>query len=486
MNLRCVGIFVAIALLSCAQLQIASAADSESDRLAKLEAAVAALQQQNAALKQEIADLEKDKGATAIKAPVASATAKRPSAEERDGKDAVVAPEAPEKKTVTVSAAGSEAKLMLGGFVQGQYEVGDVSAYDGRFPGVATAKTKDRFRLRRARINVTGDFAEQFDFKLEGDFESADTGLNVRDANGQTLASNTNRVAFGATDLFVNWHGLPEANIKFGQFKVPFGLEQLTPDTKLPFTERTQVTEALTPERQIGVQVWGKPFANLWPDQEELLTYSAGIFNGSGRNTTTNDNNEYMYVARLESQFFGGKLAGQDANLKVGGDYFSSRDDKGLNISQTGNLLVGSDGSLSSFVLPSPDDREGYGVDASAHVGPFDLVAEYLNERVRPRTVAGALPAFTGFRADGYYVAGSYYVVPKKLQLAVKWESFDPGQVDNDDLRSITAGVNYYIHGDDLKLLADYIHTWSDFREHNSALGDDQFDEVILRIQLMF
>jgi len=44
----------------------------------------------------------------------------------------------------------------------------------------------------------------------------------------------------------------------------------------------------------------------------------------------------------------------------------------------------------------------------------------------------------------------------------------------------------YYIHGDDLKLMVDYIHTWSDFREANPEFGQDDFDEVIGRVQVMF
>jgi hypothetical protein len=34
--------------------------------------------------------------------------------------------------------------------------------------------------------------------------------------------------------------------------------------------------------------------------------------------------------------------------------------------------------------------------------------------------------------------------------------------------------------------MANYVHTWSDFREANPLFGDDQFDEVILRLQIMF
>ena len=92
------------------------------------------------------------------------------------------------------------------------------------------------------------------------------------------------------------------------------------------------------------------------------------------------------------------------------------------------------------------------------------FVAEYLSESYDARPANGVAPAFKDFRADGYYVQGSYFIVPKKLQLFAKYESFNPGQVANDILSSITGGLNYYIHGDDIKILAHYIHTWSDFR----------------------
>ncbi len=89
-------------------------------------------------------------------------------------------------------------------------------------------------------------------------------------------------------------------------------------------------------------------------------------------------------------------------------------------------------------------------------------------------------------RGRGYYLQGSYFILPKKLQLVTKWESFDPGQFSDDDIHSITAGANYYLKGDDIKLLANYIHTWSDFRQGNTALGRSDFDEVIVRLQVMF
>jgi phosphate-selective porin len=374
-----------------------------------------------------------------------------------------------EKPPLFVLQRGPELKLVLGGFIQVNFEDSDAFAFNGNF---GQSAIKDRFRLRRARVNLTGDFAEQFDFKMEGDF-------------GQNDGTNNNRTAFSGTDIWLNWHQFPAAQIKIGQYKAPFGLEQLTPDTSLYTIERTLPTGAITPDRQIGAQLWGMPFANIWPRQKDLLTYYAGIFNGNGKNTTVNDNNNFMYVGRLESTLFK-DVFGKGSFLKLGADVLNSRDDKGTNISQSGNLLVNSDGSLSPFVLPGADERTAWSVDAWVKLGPFDLIGEYLQEYVNGRTVNGVPPGFADFTTDGYYVTAGYFLIPKKLQAVVQWQDLNPGQKGDDGLYSVLGGLNYYIHGDDLKLMVNYIHTWSDFRQANPEFGQDEFDQVLGRIQVMF
>jgi phosphate-selective porin OprO/OprP len=448
---------VVLILLLTTMQPLAAESASESKRIEELERTVAEL-------KKEVAELKKKQTASVSEGKMKTKVT-------YDGKRYVekAVPEEEKKLPVYVQQRGPELKLVLGGFVQVNVEGGDVSAFEGRFGETAL---DDRFRIRRARINLTGDFAEQFDFKIEGDFGQGD-GLN------------SNRTAFSGTDIFVNWHQFPEAQIKVGQWKAPFGLEQLTPDTTLLFAERSLPTGAITPDRQIGAQLWGKPFASIWPEQKDLLSYYAGIFNGNGRNVSVNDNNQFMYVGRLESTLFK-DFFGKNSYLKLGADVLNSRDDTGTNISPSLNLLVNDDGSLSPFVLPSPDQRTAWSVDAWLKMGPFDLIGEFLQEHVEGRTVNGEPPAFANFTTDGYYVTGAYYLIPKKLQVAARWEHLNPGQKGNDGISSITGGLNYYIRGDDLKLMLNYIHTWSDFREANPEFGEDQFDEVIGRVQLMF
>jgi len=451
---------LAIVLAAIQPLTIQSA--SESDRLEKLERAVEQLQKRNTELEAEVRSL-KQQTATAPNSKFKTKIT-------HDGKTYVEqAVPAPEKPPLFVLQRGSEIKLVLGGFIQVNFEDSDAFAFNGNF---GQSAIKDRFRLRRARVNLTGDFAEQFDFKMEGDF-------------GQNDGTNNNRTAFSGTDIWLNWHQFPAAQIKIGQWKAPFGLDQLTPDTSLYTIERTLPTGAITPDRQIGVQLWGMPFTNIWPEQKDLLTYYAGIFNGNGKNTTVNDNNNFMYVGRLESTLFK-DVFGKGSFLKLGADVLNSRDDKGTNISQSGNLLVNSDGSLSPFTLPGADERTAWSVDAWLKLGPFDLIGEYLQEHVNGRTVNEVPPGFADFTTDGYYVTAGYFLIPNKLQAVVQWQDLNPGQKGDDGLYSILGGLNYYIHGNDLKLMVNYIHTWSDFRQANPEFGQDEFDQVLGRIQVMF
>jgi phosphate-selective porin OprO/OprP len=463
-------IAAAIFALGTSALQpLAAETSSDSERLEKLERAVRLLQERNGELEQEVRSLKKQ----TTSAPEYDANGNKKPKVVSDGKALLEKPVAvEEKKPIYVVQSGPELELKLGGYIQMNFEDGAVAAFEGRLPD-GPNQVKDRFRLRRARVNLVGDFAEKFDFKIEGDFGAGD-GLSG------------NRTGFSATDIFVNWHQFPEANVKVGQWKAPFGLEQITPDTKILTIERSLPTGALTPERQIGVQIWGKPLTNLWPDQKDLLTYYAGIFNGNGRNITVNDNNNFMYVGRLELLPWKGELLNQDASLKFGADVLNSRDDAGTNISQALNLKVTADGSLIPYALTSADERTAWSLDAWFNIGPFDLIAEYFSEDVDGRTVAGVAPTFADFNPSGWYVQGSYFVIPKKLQAVVKWEELSPDQVADDGIRSITAGLNYYIHGDAIKVMANYVHTWSDFRAAHPQFGDDQFDEVILRLQVMF
>src|SRR5947207_6784440 len=155
--LRAAGASLAAILSLAAQPLRAQGSDAE--RLQKLEQAVGQLQRRNAELEQEVSGLKK----RTSWAPVVGAEGKTKTEVTYDGKTYVEKAVVEEKAPVYVQQRGPELKLVLGGFIHLNAESGDVFAFQGNFGQTAI---NDRFLLRRARINMTGDYAEQFEFKI--------------------------------------------------------------------------------------------------------------------------------------------------------------------------------------------------------------------------------------------------------------------------------------------------------------------------------
>lgn len=344
----------------------------------------------------------------------------------------------------TVKPAGREPGLALGGLLQVQLDVGDRG--DSRF-----TNDNDRFYLRRARLNASGRFLEEFDFRLELDFAG-------------TLA-NTSSLRAQMTDGFINWNRYPGANVRTGQFKTSFGFEQLYGDPRLATIERSLANDRLTLSRQIGGQVGGDLL-------EKRLSYALGAFNGNAVNNNFNDDDRFVTVGRLAGVPWQGKLGSSPASWSLGGNGFSSRD---ANVALSDLGLDSTPSTLDRDGIFS-GERRGLGLDTQLQAGRLELWVEYLRVRLEP---ASRLPR-SSFDADGGYVQGSYFIVPKRLQAVLKYETFDPDdQRDDDETGTATVGANVYLKGHDLKLMVNYLRT-----ELPGSVEPQ--DKVIARLQVIF
>jgi phosphate-selective porin OprO and OprP len=367
----------------------AEAADAGSveERLKKLETQVDGLQMENASLKKEL------------------------------GYD-------PKKPAAFVRGAGKESKITLGGYLQFMAEFGN--APDGRYNGI-----EDRFLARRARINVIGSFLENFDYKAEIDF-------------GANAISEKTGYSGQFTDVFLNWNKYEYANLKAGQYKTHFGWEQILSDTKLLTIERSLPNDRLTDGRQIGTSVTGAVL-------DKRLRYAVGMFNGTGVNNSFNDNDHFMYTARIQGTALKTEWNKMEVEWNVGINALTSKDSgvtkNGFGFDST-PLTVAADNLFFG-------DRNAWGIDTQAKVGPFDFQAEYIRNRFEPDNSAPA----NGLESDGWYVLGGYYIVPKHLQAILRFENFDPDRGVHGNTSDVwTFGLNYYIKGDDLKIMANYLY----------------------------
>ena len=301
-------------------------------------------------------------------------------------------------------------------------------------------------------MNVSGRFVEDFSFRVEMDLAGS--------------LSDTSGFRAQLTDGYINWSRFNAANIRVGQFKTPYGFEQLYADPRLYTAERSMVSDRLTPGRQIGVQLGGVGL-------DERLNYAVGLFNGTGTNQNFNDNDKLMAAARLGFVPYDGRMLGKASKISIGANAFRGTDT---------SLAVASDFGIDSTpATPAKDNiftgrRRGIGFDAQAEIGRAEFWGEYLRDTFEP---SDRFPAGR-FYSDGWYAQATYYLIPAKLQLAERLETFDPRDITSGDAtRSTISGLNWYIKQRDIKLQLDWM------RSNVPGVSKTQ-QKVIARLQTAF
>ncbi|HEY0141852.1 MAG TPA: porin [Thermoanaerobaculia bacterium] len=323
------------------------------------------------------------------------------------------------KPVVAVQPVGRETKLAVGGLIQAQAEAG--GRVDARF-----SDDNDRLFLRRARLNAQGAFAEHFDFKVELDLAgslSAASGLR-----GQ------------ATDAHLTWNRHPSAKVRIGQFKAPFGYETLFSDSVLATPERTLGSDRLALGRQIGVQLFGD-----FPQRR--VAYAVGAFNGTGTNTSLNDDEGFVAAARLSGTI----LDREPLRWSAGVNGFRG-DDR--------NAAVAPELGFANNVFRG--ERDAFGVDTQFVAGPFELWLERLQSRFDPE-------AGNAREATSHMVFGIWSVTGR-IQAVARWDELE---ANGNELTTWTVGTNYLIKGNDLKLQLHWLKSDDDSR-------------VIARMQTIF
>ena len=122
----------------------------------------------------------------------------------------------------------------------------------------------ETFDLRRNRIGVSGDLFKHVEFEVEREF------LDNRSDGAPSTKTPWK-------DAYLNIDFLENAQIQAGRFKIPFGLDQLTPITRNDFVNRSLGATYLAPARDAGAMAHGRFF-------KRGLNYWAGVFAHDGDN----------------------------------------------------------------------------------------------------------------------------------------------------------------------------------------------------------
>jgi hypothetical protein len=304
------------------------------------------------------------------------------------------------------------------------------------------------------------------------------------------------------------WH-VPFATIQVGQQKVWFNRALISSNATSSFADNLLVQRTfaanLMNSRDIGIVV-------LSDEEKYKFNYAFGIWGGVGPNLTNEGtsvsqalpnnaslpasqqrtfnydarfrNGEMMYTARLLYKISGNPGYGQGdilnsrvPQVSIGAgyaynpaqNYLSSIRSDIVGRSYRQGITNGNNGRLLGGGVY---DFQTYEVDFIAKYQGWSLQSEgyYRHQRVRskddgsipfnPATAVVLGPPVDLGQAWGWYVQVGKYIIPRKLELAVRYGVLDPSTKQKDDLtKEFGAALSYSFDGTyNNRLIVDYSH----------------------------
>lgn len=234
-------------------------------------------------------------------------------------------------------------------------------------------------------------------------------------------------------DLYVDTKRIPNHRILIGNSRPSVGYEGAGSAYTLPFASRSQIARNFGTVRKLGVRVMGNyPFVDYDLGGFSSGTYFSDFFPGG-------EFDGWVNIKPLA------KTNGKYGILKIGG-----------------GIATGKRNSTDFTVC-------------STYVGyeykKFRLKAEFANA-----DGSNGLSGLTNKQRQGWTVT-AYYLINKKLEAIVRYDEFDPDKnISNNNKREYTAGLSWYIKGQALKLILNYVFC------QNQAASDSH--RIILGAQI--
>jgi hypothetical protein len=268
--------------------------------------------------------------------------------------------------------------------------------------------TNTLYGLNFQDVGINGKFRTNDDPK-----SGKKTVFRLMYNTGKSIDGNSYLQSFMA-DNYIMRYWTKDDQILLGYARAAVGIEGGESPFTIPFFARSQISRTYGNVRTLGIKAQGN---HKWYD------YSAGIFS-SGR---------YFH------DFFPGPEFVGLASIKP----LAFTDGKWGKITMGGSLNSGST-NIGNYCV------------AGTH-----FIYEYkrLKATAEYATADGSngSTGYTSNQSEGFYGTLAYRLTPR-IQLVGRYDQFDPNiNKANDIRREYTAGVNYFVHGQALKLMLNYV-----------------------------
>lgn len=254
--------------------------------------------------------------------------------------------------------------------------------------------------------------------------------------------------------------------IRVGQWKIDYNRERVDSSGRQQFVERSIVNRVFTVDRQMGLGFRGRLFEGTGAD----LRYYAGAFTGGGRGVSNDDNN-LMYIGRLQWNFLGRDLAMRQTDVErtekptgsfsIGG---ATHTGKATRWSSSGG------GNLDGFSSVANAADEQYRIhQAVAELAfkyqGFSTQNEFHWKNIQDTTLAVGQAGndndlYGLYSQFGYFFNEIWSSVPEELELAARYawlrEPNEGNFAEENERQEFTVGANWFFAGHNNKLTFDY------------------------------
>jgi hypothetical protein len=297
--------------------------------------------------------------------------------------------------------------------------------FTGEFPDDETTiagtggpgEARPSFRIRRAK------------FKLEGwmmrSWLTYETQVNYPGVAGSNAGAILEDAAFDVD--FSKGRGLFRVHV--GQFKPPYGAQELTSSGSQTFVDRALVSNSVFRGRETGVAIWG-----VTPDNK--FEWRVGAFNGNGLTRSANDNDHLQYNARLMWQPNGSQALNQRA--WVTGALYSESDFE----STTTPIYA-----LAINLERQNNFNATTGNDQKWTAASVDGIYKFRGLMVNGMYAFASRTPETGpsFDAGGGFIQVARLFSRRRYEAAVRYGTYDPSdRADRNATREWRAAFSYY------------------------------------------
>ena len=255
--------------------------------------------------------------------------------------------------------------------------------------------------------------------------------------------SSTSLAAF-LEDATLMWDPAGRGKFRFvaGQFKVPFGRQQMTSSGNQQFVDRALAHGEIARGRETGLAVQGAVWSNK-------LEYRAGFFNGNGLTQAANDNGSFQTDVRIMWQPNGNQVLAQRA--WISGALYSEADFESTTVPLYALAFNYEHNDFTGTTTGVDLKSNVYGLDGIFKFKGFSATGEYYRRRRTPE----AGPEFDA--NAGFIQAGMMLNGPRTWEVAFRYGQRDPiaSLTDVADQQEIRGALSYYYRRHSLKFQVD-------------------------------